>query len=439
MNATQFRDNDADDALGDSFENWLRACPPVEPPAALGDRCRTTIPEHICSPPATGATFSAAALSAAGPGTPNTFWRRPWIKTAVAASLLMASLLAALIITGERPLLLAEVIAKSQEAPAAHLIDTSSDSERAPGQIHGRQMWVIKGIGSSEVFTVNGKVTMRRVSLGGTLTTWDVEKNEVVIEPTAGPGDGALWLTTLQQLENLEKVAHEQKIPIEIEKLRVNGRPIERVRIEGIHVAPIGESALVGGAVIDVDPSTKRLLRLAGHGKALGKERLRYGSLNSTSEQVIDYPDPNTIDRSIFHLAYPSSVKVVRHENPAFIRHDEVELRLLADTIKEYRAEHGDRFPTEWRKELLPYFRKKGPARPYLTSDEMGRPNRDELLKDPNYMSWKFEHSGEKYAELTHADHEAIASHAYTGRFQEGYRLVLYATGRIEVDRPAVK
>jgi hypothetical protein len=438
MNSTQFRDNDADDALGDSFENWLRACPPVEPPAALRDRCRTTIPEDICSPSAAGATFSGAALSAAGPGMPNTIWRRSWLKTAVAASFLVASLLVALIVTGERPLLLAEVIAKSQEAPAAHLIDTSSDSERAPGQIHGRQMWVIKGIGSSEVFTVNGKVTMRRVSMGGTLTTWDVEKNEVVIEPTTGPSDGALWLTTLQQLEYLEKQAHEQKVPIEIEKLRVDGRPIERVRIEGIHMR-MGESAAVGGSVIDVDPSTKRLLRLAGHGKTVGKERLRYASLNSTTEEVIDYPDPNTIDRSIFHLAYPPSVKVVRHENPAFIRQDEVKLRLLADTIKDYRAEHGDRFPTEWRKDLLPYFRKKGPARPYLTSDETGREKTAALLKDPNYMSWKFEHSGEKYADLTHPDREVIASRAYTGRFQEGYRLVLYATGRIEVDRPAAK
>jgi hypothetical protein len=364
---------------------------------------------------------------------PNTFWRRSWIKTAVAASFLVASLLAALIITGERPLLLAEVIAKSQEAPAAHLIDISSDSERAPGQTHGRQMWVIKGFGSSEVFTVNGKVTMRRVSLGGTMTTWDIEKNEVVIEPTPYPSDGALWLTTLQQLENLEKLAHEQNILIEIEKLRVDGRPIERVRIEGIHMAPMGESALVGGAVIDVDPSTKHLLRLAGHSKAVGKERLRFASLNSTTEEVIDYPDPNTLDRSMFHLAYPSSVKVVRHENPAFIRQDEAELRLLADTIKDYRVEHGDRFPTEWRKDLLPYFRKKGPGRPYLTSDDRGRQNTAELLKDPNYMSWEFEHSGEKYADLTDPAHTVIASHAYTRRFQEGYRLVLYANGRIEV------
>jgi len=159
--------------------------------------------------------------------------------------------------------------------------------------------------------------------------------------------------------------------------------------------------------------------------------------LNGTSEEVIDYPDPKNIDRSIFELAYPKSAKVIRYEDPAFIRSDEAGLKLLAEATKEYRSEHQDRFPTRWRKELKPYFRKRGPARPFLTSDEAGRPETLDRLRDPDYMSWKFEHTGQKYTELKEPDRTVIASHTYTGNYENGYRLVLYADGHIEVIRPA--
>jgi hypothetical protein len=207
----------------------------------------------------------------------------------------------------------AEAIRKSSAAPAVHFVETFTELERDPGSVRSSEWWSVRGVGSARALKSDGKVTRRIMWQKGEVTTWDLENNEVLITPTSDPVDRvAPWLTDAETLRDYEKKAKAQGIPIKVDKVTVNGREIRRIRIVNLLVAEQDDSKQKMTLIVDIDAATERIVRQWSHLAASGPNRENFASLNSVHEFVIDYPDPKSVEPSIFKLDYPADAKVTR-------------------------------------------------------------------------------------------------------------------------------
>jgi hypothetical protein len=284
----------------DTFDEWLRRCPPIAPPAGLRERCMTTMsPEGTLAKPVPkwGRLAIAAKL------------------IAVASSAIAATILVAWFAGSRNQSVFAQAIEQTKKAPAIHIRETNVDPEARPGYLGTSEWWIVPGTGLRRICKRNDEVEYVVVKRDGQSTTWFPERNTVEIKSSHETiGDFPYFTDATLALERFEAMAKEQKIPITAEEVQQNGKTIRRIQIKDLREGEQGNAALMATLIVDIDVATNRIVRRWTHAWAVGKDRNNYASLDATSVMDIDYPGLSDLPNSLFKLEYPADAKVVRED-----------------------------------------------------------------------------------------------------------------------------
>jgi hypothetical protein len=284
----------------DTFDDWLRRCPPIAPPVGLRERCIATI-----SPVGTLAKSfpKRARLTMAAK------------LIAVASSAIAATIFVAWLAGSRNQSVFAQAIEQTKKAPAIHIRETNVDPDARPGFLGTSEWWIVPGAGLRRTCKNNDEVEYVVVKRDGQSTTWFPERNAVEIKSShEAIGDFPYFTDATLALERFETMAKEQKIPITAEELQRNGKAIRRIQIKDLREGEQGNAALMATLIVDIDVATNRIVRKWTHEWAVGKDRNNYASLDATLVMDIDYPAPSDLPKSLFKLEYPANAKVIRED-----------------------------------------------------------------------------------------------------------------------------
>ncbi|MBI3466820.1 MAG: anti-sigma factor [Planctomycetes bacterium] len=412
--------NDNDSFVSDTFDEWLRARTVEDPPADLRDRCRATIAQTLVEPPLRRNAERARFL------TPRNL---TWI-VGVAASL-AAVMFLWICVSSPRSVLAQSVetivdsIGALEKAPAVHAV-TKINESRAPERIGISEVWAVRGLATATTIKVNGKVTWKILDDGKTHSEWSSEKNEVVSQPSLiaderGPRGAWLHLFDLEILTRHDQWAKDAGLAAKIEDITRENKKLRRVSIgPGARVF----SGLTSGVVIDIDPANSRPVRIL--------LTIDYGSYQRTDEHMLEYPDPNRVDKALFALDLPKDVRRVRLDPKSDVKHP-AEVQAVVGQLKQIGlamhifldVREDGRLPTAWISDLMPYL---GDSHVMFVAADDKSEDRDK----PTYTSFRFFHTGEKYSAFQHPEKTVVAEY----RHSSGAIIRLFANGQTEVETP---
>ena len=418
---------DRDSFVFDPFDEWLTSCPEGDPPAGLRERCRATIVHNRVETPRQRISLRKRVWT----------MRNLKLSTAIAAS--AAALVTCwMLVPFPRSVLaesiqtMADSIRALDQVPAAHVVEKVTES-RSPDMLLVSEVWAIRGVATANTIKVNDKVTWKILDDWKTHSEWSAATNEVRTQDSLLAGMASLlakdktpnvswmYLPDSVIVERHEQWAKQSDIPAKIEQINDGDKKLRRVTIgPGARVF----NGLPSSLTMDIDDLTNRPVRLV-----LTIDNPTYRRIG---EFRIEYPDPATIDKSLFVLQVPKDAKRVRVDEKPAVRHPP-EIEVIVGQLKQiglamhtYLDNQDERrLPTDWIRDLLPYLGDSHAE--FVTEDDQS----DDREK-PTYTSFRFFHAGEKYSDLKAPAKTVIAERRHTS----GVIIRLFADGSTEVSRP---
>jgi hypothetical protein len=298
--------NRPNDERPGSFDDWLTSCPPADLPRGLREACLRTVSQV------------ARPFVAARAGRPRSFRYR----TAAAVGLLAtAAVLFVALIGGQGDSVFARALESSQAAEAVYILETRTDPNRSPGQIDNSEWLTRRGHGSRRVVRRNNEIQYVWVNHNGKSTKWSPTTNEVVIQSNAGDIDVAPYFAAAAiELRDYEQKAREQGIPIRIEEADRRGTRVRQIRIEDFYLDDQDDDTLISTLIVDIDVATNRIIRQSTRRRPTADSGDRGHAANSdapvavAATQIFDikYPDPDSIEDSMFSIQFPEDAEVTR-------------------------------------------------------------------------------------------------------------------------------
>jgi hypothetical protein len=335
----------------------------------------------------------------------------------------------------------AESIRALEQAPAIHMLESSTDTKR-PGELLTAETWVVRGTGYSHTLKKNGKLVWHGIDDLNSKSIWDAEANEVRIEPSQFKieievrNNPNAWYQLAKNFEdtlsNCEQRAKQSGVPIKTEDVREGSVQFRRVSIGEVRFGD-DELGEMMSLIVDIEKRSGRIVRSVSTLRSYGNSQLLpdgrrvqiwWANENRISETKIEYPDQDAVDKALFVFTAPEGARVVQDEVPLRVRQDELKMKGLHDLIRQYRSEHDDRFPKDWLRELMPY---ADHNKFDFVSMEAGAKS----IAEPNFTSWRLMHAGEKSSDLPEPDQTVIAEYRHTW----GYLVRLFASGRTDVKK----
>ena len=418
-----------DSFVSDRFDEWLTSFPESDPPVGLRERCRATIAQ----------SGTGARRQRTNPRInllKGVFTMRNLKNSAVFAAIVAALVISSTWLPFSRTVLAQSVqtmtdsLRAMEQAPAAHVMSKTTES-RSPDMLTVSEVWAIRGVATAQTVKVNDIVTWRVLDDRKTYTDWSAKTNEVRTQPSllahevkrpSGPPSGLwMWLPDVI-LQRHDEWAKQSGIPAKIEQINEGDKKLRRVSIgPGARVLA---GPMTSSLTMDIDDATNRPVRIV--------LTIDYSTYKQTSEFHIEYPEPATVDKSLFVFQTPKDAKPVRIDQPPVVRHP-AEIETILRQLKQIGlAMHTSldnqkdrRLPTDWVRDLLPYLGDNHAA--FVTEDD-----KSEDREKPTYTSFRFFHAGEKYSDLKVPAKTVIAERRHTS----GVIIRLFANGGTDVSRP---
>ena len=402
--------NSNHDVEFDAMDRWLQTQRCEPPPAELRDRCLATVSVLEDNRPAQTSRL-------------RRLWARPTVRISAAAAVLAAVWVGWSLIPGT-PSLFAQAIKEMEQAPAVHIVTKISET-RDPDKRVVSEVWRLRDAGISQRIKVNDEVTWQIIDDRKDRIVWSPSRKELTKSPSMLKVYGSRdeWWMGLLQLDQIqdrhEQWAKSSDKPAKVEDLTQDGRRIRRTTI-----GPDAQvfNAMTSSLMLDVDQATGRPVRFV--------ITFKHPTYTRTDDYRIEYPAPETVDRSLFVLKLPDDVKETRPgDEPVKPRSDEFaviesQLKQIGLAMHNYLDDRApdDRLSKEWVRDLLPYL---GDSRvTYLVDDD-----KSEDRSKPDYTSFRFFHGGEKLSALKNLRETVIVEY----RHSSGAVIKLYADGRTDV------
>lgn len=402
--------NDQSEQSDRTFDDLLLSAPPTSVPQGLRDRCLATVPSPVVRRPEHAIRHRAMLL---------------W--TFASATAIAFGLVGAGLVWPTNSELFATAIENVRDAKALHMVIVCRNEEDK-GVEKVDEWWCVRGEAWRRTIKRNDTIETEMLKKSGNWIVWRVSNNTVDIEPYTElielPSFTDPAVFTLPQLEAL---ARKQNVPVSVTTLNVGNKRIRRYTIKDVQQIENGDATLLTSAIVDIDPIYNRIVRVESQQHATGIGQDRFALPKASFVFTMDYPDPRDIPETVFQLNYPSDATVVTHAAPKSIRDDEDRLRALAVIISQYLNSHGNRLPQNWQTDLCEV--EELNRWHLVTHDDESRPD----SQRKGFTSWTFPHSGKIVSDFENSDTVVIAEH----RYDNGYRLVLYVSGRTEVTLPS--
>ena len=320
-----------------AFEAQVRA---AFPPPPVSDALQARVVE-ICR-------AAAAPESRSRPALQN---RRLWMRNARWGTLgLAATALGIFWLSGRSESdAVAAVLQAMAAAPVIHVVGTGDLGSR-------KEIWIVDGVGSylraqdheKEVTLVDDLTDeFRYLNLKhpGPLNPLGESRVEITPSEMADAQQAArirAWYTGTGILK--EQLAGKNGKMVTVRMVQRGGRRLRMIHVPGYHQ----------GDTIYVDPETDRIVSMDEQGpNVISSPELIHSTL--------DYPDPATVDRSLFHFQAPARVSVEdRTDGPVRWAHGDAaacmnQIKALREALRRYANDHHGQWPETLRPALDSY------------------------------------------------------------------------------------
>lgn len=320
-----------------AFEAQIRAAFPLPP---VSEALQTRVVE-ICR----------AAAAPESRGRPAARNRRLWMRTARWGTLgLAATALAIVWLSGRSESdAVAAVLQAMAAAPVIHVVGTGDRGSR-------QEIWIADGVGSylraqdhekeeTLVDDLTDEFRYQNLKHPGPLNPLGESRVEVTASEMADAqqaGRIRAWYTGTGILK--EELAGKYGKRGTVQMVQRGGRRLRMIHVHGYHQ----------GDTIYVDPETDRIVSMDVQGPNVlsAPELIHY---------TLDYPDPATLDRSLFHFQVPTGVSVEdRTDGPVRWAHGDAatcmsQIKALREALRRYANDHHGQWPETLRPALDSY------------------------------------------------------------------------------------